>query len=300
MRIASNSVSEGVLAQIQQLTAQQSKLQNQVATGQRIFQPEDDPAAVGRVLSLQSDQRQVAQYAQNATRALDLAQASYSGLQSIKQVSDRASEIGTLGAGVLSPESATAYASEVNQLIENTLQVANTSFRGEHLFAGTAVSAAPFTAARDVNGDVTSVSYGGNSNQASIQVTETSSIAASTSGATNTGLGAFINHLVALRDALSANDTSAVNAAQTNLVSDGDSIVSSLAENGGVQTRIQAIQDQQTNIADSLQASVSAQTSVDLSTAIVKLTQTQNAYQAALQSGAQIMKTSLLDYLPAQ
>lgn len=296
MRIASNTVSDDILAQIQRSAAKQSKLQNQVATGQRIFQAEDDPRSVGQVLSLQSDQRQVAQYAKNTSRALELSQATYSNLQGLKQVSDRATEVGTLGAGILSPEAATAYASEINQLIEHTLQLANTQFRGEHLFAGTAVTTTPFTATR-VSGDITAVTYGGNSNQAPIQITETSTITASTNGATNTGIGSFITHLVALRDALAVNNTSAVTAAQTTLISDEDTLVSSLAQHGGIQTRIEAVQNQQKTIADNLDAAVSAETDVDLPTAIVKLQQTQTAYQAALQSAASIMRLSLLDYL---
>jgi len=99
MRIASNTVSDSVLAQIQKLSTQQSKLQNQVATGQKIFQPEDDPSAVGRILILDSEARQVQQFQTNANRALEVSQATYSGLQDIKKLSDRAGEIGTLGAG---------------------------------------------------------------------------------------------------------------------------------------------------------------------------------------------------------
>ena len=51
MRIASNTVSDGIVRQIQQLGVQQARLQTQVSTGLRISQPDDDPAAIGRVLS---------------------------------------------------------------------------------------------------------------------------------------------------------------------------------------------------------------------------------------------------------
>ena len=54
MRISSNNVADAIVRQIQNLSNQQAKLQNQVSTGQRISQPEDDPAAVGRVLTLES------------------------------------------------------------------------------------------------------------------------------------------------------------------------------------------------------------------------------------------------------
>ena len=46
-----------------------------------------------------------------------------------------------------------------------------------------------------------------------------------------------------------------------------------------------------------LEKLTSAETDADMSTTIVKLTQTQTAYQAALQVGAQVLRVSLLDYL---
>ena len=169
MRITNNTLSDNILRQIQNLGSQQAKLQTQVATGQRIFQPEDDPTAVGRVLDLESEQRQIAQYLRNADRALELSQASFAGLQQIKKVSDRATEIGTLGGGSISPEASRAYASEVDQLIEQTLQFTNTRFRNDYVFAGTAVDAPPFAATRDsVTNKITGVTYQGNASQAPI------------------------------------------------------------------------------------------------------------------------------------
>jgi flagellar hook-associated protein 3 FlgL len=297
MRITNNTVSAQIVSQIQQLGTQQAKLQTQVSTGQRIFQPEDDPAAVGRVLNLESEQRQVSQYQNNAARALEISQASFSGLQAIKTVSDRASQIGTLGSGALNPSQTQAYASEVNQLIEQTLQLTNSKFGNDYLYAGTAVNNAPFVATRDAQGNVTSVAYAGNSNQASIPLSETATINPNTSGATNVGLRDFLNQLVALRDALNTGDATAISGVQGSLVGSEDQLVSALAEHGGVQTRIEATQSQQQDRATDLEKLVSNETDADLPSTIVKLSQTQTAYQAALQSAASIMKISLLDYI---
>ena len=52
MRIASNTLQDNIVRQIQQLGLQNSKLQSQVASGQRITQIEDDPSAAGRVLKV--------------------------------------------------------------------------------------------------------------------------------------------------------------------------------------------------------------------------------------------------------
>lgn len=297
MRITNNTLSENIVRQIQTLGTQQAKLQTQIATGQRIFNPEDDATAIGRVLNLETEQRQIAQFTRNADRALEISQASFAGLQQIKKVSDRATEIGTLGAGAISPDAARAYASEVDQLIEQTLQLTNTKFRNDYLFAGTAVDAPPFEATRDAQGKVTSVAYVGNTDRAAIQLSESASIAPGASGDTNAGLNTFLTQLIALRDALSANDNNAVTVAQTGLIASEDELVSALAEHGGVQMRIEANRSQQLQRAESIESLVSGETDIDLPSAIVRLNQTQTAYQAALQSAANIMRISLLDYI---
>ncbi len=298
MRVTTNTVSANIVLQIQALGAQQALLQTQVSTGQRISRPEDDPAAAGRVLNLQSEQRQITQYTRNATRALELSQASFSGLKEMKKVSDRATELGTLGSGVGGSTANAAYASELNQLIGHAIEIANSRSRGDYIYSGTAVSSPPFVVS-SVNalGQVAKVDYVGNSAGAAVPLSETTSITASTTGTTNTALGDFINQLVALRDALNGTDQSAVSAAQNNLVNGENLLVSAIAEHGGVQTRIESAQSQQQDRTTSLGALVSSETDTDLPTTIVKLNQAQLAYQAALQSAANIMKVSILDYL---
>jgi flagellar hook-associated protein 3 FlgL len=297
MRISTASVSETMVRQIRELGSQQARLQNQVATGQRIFQPEDDPSAVGRVLNLQTEQRQLGQYARNADRALEIAQVSASGLQGLKKVSDRATEIGTLGGGSAGPAALHAYAAEIDQLAEQALQGANTRLGNDHLFGGTAVASAPFLATRDAAGRIISVTYAGDAAAAAIPLSAHSSVSPTTGGATNAALAEFLGHLVSLRDALNQNNPAAVATAQTGLLATEDQLVAAIAENGGVQTRIEAAQSTQKDLAVSLESLISQETDADLPSTIVKLNQTQTAYQAALQSAASIMKISLLDYL---
>lgn len=297
MRIASSTISENLIRQIQALSTQQSRLQSQVATGQRITAPEDDPAAVGRVLSLESERRALEQYGRNATRALELSQATFSGLQQVKRLSDRATEIGTLGAGVANATARQSYASEVDQLIEQAAQLGNTRFGNDYLYAGTAVDTPPLTITRDAQGRVTLVAYAGNAAQAGIQLSDTASVTPGSTGATNQRLVDFVNHLVALRDSLQAGDTAGITAAQTSLIGTEDGLVSDLAEQGAVQMRIEVNQAQQADRISNLERLVSSEADVDLPSAIVKLNQTQTAYQAALQSSANIMQISLLDYI---
>jgi flagellar hook-associated protein 3 FlgL len=297
MRIASNTVSDNIVRQIQDLSGQQAKLQTQVATQKRLLQLEDDPAAVGRVLNLDSERRAIDQFNLNADRALEISQATYSSLRQIKSISDRATELGTLGAGALSPEALNAYAAEVDQLLEQTLQLANNRLRNDYLFAGTAVDAPPFNATRNAAGEITSVAFAGNTAQTSIALSETSSVSPGSDATTNQGVGDFLGHLIALRDALRAGGGAAVAAVESNLVATEDVFVSSLAQQGAVQLRIDVNQTQQQERSENLQGLISSETDLDLPAAIVELTQAQTSYQAALQSAGSILQLSLLDYI---
>ncbi|MBM3852425.1 MAG: flagellin [Verrucomicrobia bacterium] len=297
MRIASHSVSNTIVRQIQHLASQQARLQNQVGTGQRIFEPEDDPSAVSRVLNLESERRQLVQFNRNSNRALEIVQASFSGLKGLKDVSDRSGEIATLGSGGTSRNALRAYASEVNQLLEQSLQLANSRLGNDYLFAGTAVATAPLVAVRNAAGQIESVSYVGNDESAPIPLSATTVVSPGTSGVTNAAIGDFINQLVALRDALAGGNTAAVPAVQSGLLAAEDVLVEALGENGGIQTRIEASRSQQDDLALSLESLISKETDADLPSTVVKLTQAQTAYQAALQSAATIMRLSLLDYI---
>jgi len=297
MRSATTTVSDSVLAQIQNLSNRQAQLQNQVATGQRIFKPEDDPSAVGRILTLDTEARQIQQFKNNADRALEVSQATYAGLQDMKKISDRAGEIATLGAGTSSPDAYRAYATEVNQLIEQALQNGNTKLRNDYLFSGTAVTTAPLTATRNAAGDITAVAYAGDAAQSKIQISELSQLAPGSTGATNAGQAAFLNNLVALRDALNAGVSTAVAGVQANLDTSENLLVNSLSEQGAVQLRIEVVQSQQSSRSTNIEKQVSNEADADMATSAVKLSQTSTAYQAALSSATKILQMSLLDYL---
>lgn len=297
MRIANFTISDAIIRQIQSLSTQQTKLQAQVSSGQRISQPSDDPAAMGRVLNLQSDQDALAQYTNNSSRALEISQAATSGIQSIKKISDRASELATLGSSATNATSMPAYSTEVNQLIEQAIQLGNSKYGNDYLYAGTAVNASPLTVARDAQGNVTGVTYAGNSNQAQIPLSTTATIAPGATGATNQNIVDFINHLVSLRDNLNTQNTAGVTTDSNNLMTTEDGFVSAIAEQGAVQMRIQVNQSQQADLDTNLKQLVSTEVDADMPSTIVKLNQASTAYQAALQSASSIMRMSLLDYL---
>lgn len=297
MRIPTNNFSTSLIAQLQTLTASQAKLQQQVSTGQRITNASDDPAAMGRLLGISTEEAQLQTFANNNAHATDLSQATYATVSGLKTISDRAGELAVLGSGVTSPDSYQAYSTELNQLIEQGLQTANGKLGNSYLLAGTKTDTPPFTATRDASGNITGVTYGGSATASSFRISEDSQISPSTDGTTNQQMADFLNNLVSLRSALDSKSSSAVAGVQSGLNTSEDQLLNTVSGIGATQTRLEAESSQNQARFAQLNKLASQDSSVDIAQTVVKLTQAQTAYQAALQSGAQMLHTSLLDYL---
>ena len=300
MNVSTNSVDNGMIAQMQNLTNQEVQLQAQVSTGLSITAPSDAPSTYANVMAEDSQSQAINQYSSNATTALAIGQATSSALTQVKAVADSASQIGIVSSGTLTASEMTAYGTQVDQLLQETVQLGNTQFNNNYLFSGTAVTTAPFAVTKDASGNITAVTYAGNNSQAAIPISSTSNVTPGSDATTNQGLASFMNNLIALRDALNAGDSTAVSTAQSNLSTTENTIINGVAELGAVQSRIQVSQAQQTSLSTTLGQLVSNQTSTDLPTTVVKLTQAQNAYQAAVQSAASLMQHDLLTYISVQ
>jgi flagellar hook-associated protein 3 FlgL len=310
MRVTSNTFPNLLAGQLEQLSQRQNRLQNQAATGQRIQLPEDDPTAMRRVLDLQTESVNISQYRANIQRLQEYSQVSYGAIHSLKSLVDRAAEIATLADGTKSQDQLDTYANDVEQLLEQGLQHVNALHRGDYIFSGTRSNVPPYTAVKDANGEVVSVAYQGNSDLASAEIAENVSVTTMTLGENTTGAGPrglitdsragadFFNHLIALRDNLRAGNTDAI--LNTNLVelgNDEDNFLVHFGNVGAVQARLEAAESISRTRSQSVEVLVSKEADADLAQTLVRLSETQNAYQAALQSGGTILNQSLLDYI---
>jgi len=298
MRIPTDSFSNSLIQQIQQLSTQQTQYQQELATGDRITNPSDDPAAMGQVLNMGSQLQSLSQYSANNAAATQITQQSYTSLSSMQSIATSASELAVEGAnGTTSSTSYQAYTQQLDQLIQQGLQTANTQYNNSYLFGGTQTTTPPFAATYDANGDITAVSYTGTASGASMQTGQSSTVSPYTDGTTNQQMADFMNNLIALRSAMNSQSTTAVQAVQSGLQTSENNILNAVSGIGAVQSGLEADQTLNQSAFTALQTLVSNDTSADVATTSVQLSQTQAAYQAALESGAKIMQTSLLNYL---
>ncbi len=310
IRVASNMIPDALIHNLTRLSSRQQQLQNQAATGLLVQNPEDDPTAMRRLLDLQAEANSVAQYQQNIAQLKDQSTASYSAMQSLKTISDRAGEIATQADGTKSSQDLAIYAAEVTQLIQEAAQVINSKYEGNYLFSGTLSNQAPYVLTTNAAGQVTSATYHGNTSVAQAEIAENVTLSALSVGANASGSGPqglitdsrtgadFFNHLISLQNNLLAGNTAAINSTDLPaLQKDEQNIVSQIATTGALQARMDAATNIAQGRAASLDKLMSSQANADMATVMVQLSETQTAYQAALSSGAKLLNLSLLNYL---
>lgn len=310
MRVSANTFSATLITQLNNLAVRQQRLQNQAATGQRVSLPEDDPVALRRVLDLQTEFSSAGQYTKNIARQIELAQASYEGIKSLKKVSDRAGEIATQADDLKSPEELQFYAKDITELIKQAVYQLNATNRGDAIFGGTNTNQPPYAMTLDANGNVTAVTYQGNISQAESEIAEGVKITTQVFGENNTGTGPrglitdsrsgadMLNHLISLQNNLLAGNTALIASSDRgNLAKDEDNLLYHISSNGAIQARLETTQAMNQERGTAIEGQVSKEVDADLAQTLVKLNQTQTAYQAALQSGAKALSLSLMDYL---
>ena len=138
MRIPNLTMSDALVTRLNTINIKQGQYNDQISNGQRISLASEDPQAAGRILRLQSERSAIDSYSKNADRALGISQASFAGLNRLKDISDRATELAALSiSSNVSAAERKAYAVEVNSLLQSAIEVGNTSHQGEYLFNGT-------------------------------------------------------------------------------------------------------------------------------------------------------------------
>ena len=95
-----------------------------------------------------------------------------------------------------------------------------------------------------------------------------------------------------------ARDAAAISANSLDeLRTDEEHLLVHMGANGAIQARLETTETLLKDRSASIEALVSKESDADLAQTLVRLSEIQTAYQAALQSGGSILNRSLLDYI---
>jgi flagellar hook-associated protein 3 FlgL len=305
MRVTFNAFPDTLLGRLQSLGSEQNKALTQLSTGQRLAAPSDDAPAMQRILNLRTEKKQNQQFHRNATDGLEKSKVTFSSLEQIKDLLVRASELAAGVNGASSPNEYFAKSSEINQLIEQGLNVGNTKLRGSYLFAADSPENPAFTATRDSQNKITTITYAGSQNDSPIRIGEDTEIKVGSSVPENEKIATVLNKLIALRNAMDAPASATKSDTVIGMRGQGtdnldqleNDILSSISRAGTIQYRLEtAMKDLETRY-EATEQLISKDADIDFAEATVRLNRAQMAYQAAIQSGAMIQRNSLLDYV---
>jgi flagellar hook-associated protein 3 FlgL len=265
--------------------------EQQLATGQRVNQPSDDPAAYAQTEVLSQQSSAITNDVSVATQAQSQLSTIDSALSSTGNALDSAVQLATQGAdATISTSQMADLGQEVNGLLAQVIGIANTQYDGAYVFSGDQVLTVPFSAAGV---------YSGGTNTNSVVLSDGTSIQLNFNGQSIFGDATTgpIGTLTALAAALNAGNQSAVAATLPQLQAAIQQIATARA---GIGTTIDTASAEATNGNSNLVTLASAINNVS-GTDVAKtalLFQEQNIQQQALVNlGSELSKLPLINIL---
>jgi flagellar hook-associated protein 3 len=166
MRVADSVLSSTVANNLRQSLGRINRFQTDLSTGVKIHNASDDPAGASRSLMLRSDVRNNQQFQRNIGDALGQMDFVDSTLDSLLNTVIDLQGIAIAGASdTVNPEDRDIMSRQVNELLELTVSIGQSKFRGRFVFAGTETLEKPYEDIRDAAGQITDI---GNAIRASI------------------------------------------------------------------------------------------------------------------------------------
>jgi flagellar hook-associated protein 3 FlgL len=140
------NIAPDLLADLSTAQKLQDTSLQQLASGRRVNQPSDDPAAAAQVVINHDLSSQVDSFQSNATNVSGQQSAADSTLSSVVTALQRAITLGVQGAnsGVLSDIDRQAVVQELKGVQSQLLSLANTSYQGRFLYSGTEQAKPPY------------------------------------------------------------------------------------------------------------------------------------------------------------
>jgi flagellar hook-associated protein 3 FlgL len=306
MRITTSMVQRNVLSDLNTLQSALAKTQAKAASQKEITRPSDDPFKTTQAMGLRASIGANEQFVRNIQDAQGWQDSTESSLDSITQYVQRAHDLLVQGATDTTDATARlALASEIDQIIQGVKETANGNFGGKYIMSGTATSVPPYLLGDDdtYQGDLGGLdpAVPGIVREIGPGVTMTINSAAVEllgDGRTNPTDGKLLNALRDVSDHLKANDGTALRGGDmTALQTQLDSALKIRARNGAQTNRLDAASTRLDQITGTLTNQLSNTEDADIAKTLIQFNSQSAAYQAALKAGANIVQSSLMDFL---
>ncbi len=288
------------LADLDRIQARSEKAQRQLSSGLRMNSIADHPDQIGVLLQSRAELASTQQTQANLSRAKTEVDAGENAIQNIIKAVERVRVLGAQGlTGTQSASSRGSIGGEVEALFKQIVSIANTAIDGRYLFAGSADQAPPYSVDLTQTSGVTPYAGG----DATRQIRDASGVRIPISrtgqelfDSTTPGRNAFAA-VKGLRDALLANDETAIQTAVSDIGTSLEHLNEQLAYFGSTQNMIAEAANAAGKKALSLQTQIADTEGADLAESILELQESATHRQAALQAKGQEDRRTVFDFL---
>jgi flagellar hook-associated protein 3 FlgL len=285
-----------LLAALQENQQNLNTAMQELSSGRAINQLSDNPAAAASLVRNHDQSSQDAQYVQNIGTLQSRFQLADSTLSDVTTALTRAITLGTQGAnGTENATDRQAIAAEVQGIQAQVTSLANTSFQGSFIFAGTAVTTQPFT----IDPTSGAATYNGNTGVASVQVSSGELIQANVPGSQLflNSSGSVFTALQDLNASLQSGNN--IGAAVTEVQQALNTIDTQRVFYGNALTQISTAENDLNRDTVTLSQRQNSLVGVDPNVAASNLVQAQTANEELLSAASRTLGLpNLLDFLP--
>jgi len=303
-RITTSMVQRNVLADLNAVSAKLTRSQMKAASGKEISRPSDDPFHAAQAMGLRGGLAGVQQYQRNVQDAQGWAEMTEDSLDDITQNASRARDLLVQGGtDSIDQTGRNSIASELDQLIEAIKQGASKTYRGSYLMAGAATGTRPYASGADdtYHGDAGGLNPAvpGIVREIGPGVTMTVNTVGSDilGNGQAAGDGKLLNVLRDAADHLRAGDSAATRADLDKLDTNMDHVLEVRAANGARAQRLDAALSRLQETEETTTKQLSDTEDADIAKTLIDLNSQTAAYQAALRAGANLVQSSLMDFL---
>ncbi|MFT4604726.1 MAG: flagellar hook-associated protein 3 FlgL [Rhodothermales bacterium] len=277
--------------------AEQARLNEELATGLKVRRSSDDPTAYGIARRLDTVINRYDQYQRSIDSATAWASSSQDTLDDVATLMTTAYEEAIRGANdTVGTEGRSMIADRVDGVLEQIVAQLNTKGADGFLFGGTNTTTKPFLMDNATGADGAGVSYYGNATEVQRNVGEEMRMSVGVTGSRFTTAG-VTESIGALRDALNADDTAAIETALADVITGRDFVIDLTAEVGVKADRLSDMSSQFAELQIRNEAHRSGVQDADLAKTISNIQRSQTGLQAAMQAVASLYQNSILNYL---
>lgn len=294
MRITDRMIVNHTLSYLQQGRKRLGDAQTRVVTGRRLLRSSDDPAQVERAMTLASELRLVQKQTDNLKVSRDWLSGTDSALDQLNDLIINARGVALRGMNdTFSESERTAMASQIGEMLQNGISIANTQQGGNYLFSGQQVKTMPFAIQADTvvyRGDNATIHH-------MIELGQTMPINITGVSGKSGGILNLLTQLQSLQKSLAANDKAGVQGFLDSIDTLSDDIYTDQSAVGVRMQRIDSTSERLGAREISLKQLYSQLVDADMAEVIAEMSAEEKAYEMSLATTARVMPRSLLDFL---